>query len=128
MAITAADFKVRFPEFNDVPDARVTMFIEDTVTAYIGSNENRWNGRYNLAQSYLTAHLLTTAINSEVGDTSSKEGGVIEKAVDGVKVKLSGQVKDRSSGDAFYMGTIYGQQYIVLRNRTFIGATVGHRL
>ena len=60
MATDVATFRVRFPEFEDdteYPDARIQLFLDDTVAIYMGSDENRWCNKYDIAQAYLAAHL-----------------------------------------------------------------------
>lgn len=130
MTITVADFRVRFPEFVDeveYPDARINLFIGDS-TVYIGTSESHWNGKYNLAQHYVTAHLLTIAENSAAGDSKSSAGTVTSKSAGGVSVSRSTVAKDRSALDDFYMSTIYGQYFISLRNTCFVGVLTANCL
>lgn len=128
--ITVETFRLRFPEYSDntdYSDARVQLFIDDTIH-YIGSDENRWGSKYDYAQSYLAAHLLTVNVGAEAGDTSAKAGPVSSKSAGGVSVSRAVVAKDRSDQDAFYMSTSYGQQFINIRNTCFAGVTVANRL
>ena len=131
MAVTVAAFRARFPEFSDdvtYPDSRVEIFIEDSQLIYMGADENRWLGKYDYAQAYLVAHLLITAEASEAGDSSVKVGPVSSKSAGGVSVSRAVATKDRSDGDDFYMGTVYGQRFLMTRNVCFVGVVVGNQL
>jgi len=131
MAVTVAAFRARFPEFSDdvtYPDSRVEIFIEDSQLIYMGADENRWLGKYDYAQAYLVAHLLITAEASEAGDSSVKVGPVSSKSAGGVSVTRAVATKDRSDGDDFYMGTVYGQRFLMTRNVCFVGVVVGNQL
>jgi hypothetical protein len=126
MTITVPQFKIRFPEFSDnteYPDARVQMFIDDTVM-YMGSDETRWCNQYNYAQFYLAAHLLIKGTFSEAGDSSSKSGEVSSKSAGGVSVSYTLVAKDRSDTDNFLISTSYGQQFKNIRDMCFVGVMV----
>lgn len=129
MSISVSDFRTRFPEFSDTEeytDPRINMFISDSQLLYMGTDELRWNGRYDIAQAYLSAHLLIKASFSELGDSSSKSGSVSSKSAGGVSVTRSVVSKERSDTDDFLMSTTYGQQFISIRNMTFVGVTVAN--
>lgn len=132
MAIDAAAFRIRFPEFADeteYPTARIDMFLDDAVDAYIGDDEARWGSRYNLAHAYLTAHLLSIASNSETGDTSSKAGVIQSKTAGGVSVSRAvNAARSRSEQDDFLASTSYGQQFISIRNMCFAGVLTANSL
>ena len=128
MAISIPDFRIRFPEFADnteYPDVRIQMFIDDTVL-YIGDDELRWGNKYDTAQAYLTAHLLSlgTGLEASGGNAPAKVGAITSKSAGGVSVTRASSSKTHSDEDEFYMSTAYGQQFIVLRNRCFVGALV----
>lgn len=131
MAIDIAIFRTRFPEFSDdveYPDPRIQLFLDDSVALYIGSDEVRWCNRYDIAQAYLTAHLLSVATNTEIGDTNAKSGPVSSKSAGGVSVTRAIVSKDRSDTDDFYMGTAYGQQFLNIRNMCFVGVLVANQI
>ena len=131
MAVSIATFRIRFPEFSDnseFPDPRIQLFLDDVVLLHIGSDELRWNGKYDIAQAYLAAHLLSKGTGSEAGDSTSKSGSVSSTSAGGVSVSRDTVTKDRSEGDGFYMSTSYGQQFIVIRNTTFVGVLVANSL
>mgnify|MGYP005988754929 CR=1 FL=1 len=131
MTTSVADIRARFPEFADdteYPDARIDIFIQDASDIHMGTDEARWCGKYNVAQAYLTAHLLSLATGSEAGDTSARAGVVTGKTAGGVSVTRSTVAKDRSTADDFYMSTTYGQQFIIIRNMCFAGVLVANTL
>lgn len=130
MAIDIATFRARFPEFSDIveyPDARIQLFIDDSVL-YLGADESRWCGKYDLAQAYLSAHLLVSGEKTELGDSSASVGAIQSKTAGGVSVSKAHVPKDRSDLDDFYMSTSYGQQYLNIRNLCFIGVLVANKL
>ena len=127
MAITIADFRTRFPEFCDrtlYPDARIQLFIDDTV-CWMGTDENHWcssGQKYNYAQAYLTAHLLTKGTNSSAGDSSGAAGPITSKTAGGVSVTRSSiDTSNMSTTDADFSSTTYGQRYMEIRDQCFIG-------
>lgn len=131
MAITVSKFRTRFPEFADeteYPEERIQLFIDDSVEIYIGSDEKRWGGKYDYAQSYLVAHLISSGEASEAGDSSVKVGPVSSKSAGGVSVTRAVATKDRSDGDDFYMGTVYGQRFLMIRNSSFAPVLVANTL
>jgi len=131
MVATTDIFRSRFPEFSDdveFPDIRIQLFLDDAVTLYIGSDEGRWCGRYDIAHAYLSAHLLTVGTNTEVGDSNSKSGSISSKSAGGVSVSRAIPSKDRSDIDDFFITTAYGQQFLNIRNSCFVGALVANSL
>lgn len=129
MAVDLATFRTRFPEFSDdteYPDATVQLFLDDAQQD-IGSDENRWCGKYDRAHAYLAAHLLTVGSKTELGDSSSSAGTIQSKSAGGVSVSRAVAVKSRSDADEFYMTTSYGQSFVVIRNGCFIGVLVANK-
>jgi len=128
MALSIVDFRLRYCEFADpidVPDAKVQMFIDDAIAIYVGDDPLRWGGKYDIALAYITAHLMTVAMGSAGGDTSASSGAVTAKAAGGVSLSLSGTggaVESRSVN--FLLSTIYGQQYLAIRDVCFVGVAV----
>ena len=130
MAITVANFRLRFPEFSDVTefsDARIELFIEDSVF-HIGDQESRWQNKYNLAQAYMVAHLLSLATSTEVGDSSGKVGPISSKSAGGVSVSRAVAAKSRSDTDDYYSSTAYGQYFLVIRRQCFAGVLTASSL
>lgn len=123
MATDIATIRLRFPEFSDnveYPDPRIQLFIDDS-TLHMGTDESRWCGKYNLAQAYMTAHLLSSGTSTEAGDSSGKAGPISSKSAGGVSVSRAVVAKDRSDVDTFYSSTAYGQQFLVIRRMCFAG-------
>lgn len=129
MAADIATFRLRFPEFEDetlYPDPRIQLFLDDAIIT-MGDNETRWNNRYNLAQSYLAAHLLSMGTNTEAGAGESSSGIIASKSAGGVSVSFSSTNQaDKSDMDAWLLSTAYGQQYLLLRNSIFVGVMVAN--
>lgn len=131
MATDVTAFRARFPEFADdteFPDARIQLFLDDAANCYIGTDENRWCGKYDIAQAYLAAHLLFAGTASEAGDASSKSGPISGKTAGGVSVTRAVATKTRSDADDFYVSTAYGQQFLNIRNMCLVGVAVANCL
>lgn len=131
MTISVADFRARFCEFSDskeYSDARVQIFIDDAALLYLGMDEARWAGKYDIAQSYLAAHLLAVNDKSALGDSASQAGPVSSVSAGGVSVTRATQTKDRSDTNEFFMSTTYGQQFLSIRNSCFAGVAVANCL
>jgi len=130
MSVNLATFRIRFPEFADdteYTDARVQLFLDDAQED-LGTAESRWCGKYDKAQAYLAAHLLASGTKTELGDSAASVGAVTSKSAGGVSVGKSVVAKDRSDQDDFYMGTSYGQQFLIIRNTCFVGVLVANCL
>lgn len=131
MACSVADFRVRFPEFVDdamYPDARIQLFLGDAVALYLGSDEPRWGGKYDIAHCFVAAHLLYVATSSQVGSPTSQAGPITSKTADGVTVtRSSPATMTRSEMALFFSSTSYGQQFTVIRNRCFAGVLTACR-
>ena len=131
MATNVATFRTRFPEFSDgteYPDVRIDLFLADVVLLHMGSDENRWCNKYDIAQAYLAAHLLSVGDNTELGDSSASAGPITSRSAGGVSVTSAVVAKERSDTDEFYMTTSYGQQFIAIRNSCFVGVLTADRL
>ena len=130
MACTEADFRIRFPEFADdteYPDARIQLFLDDTVL-WIGSDEDRWCNKYDLAHCYHAAHLLTIGTNTEAGSSGANVGPISSKSAGGVAVTKAVTAKDRSDQDDAYASTSYGLYFLSIRNTCFVGVVVANCL
>lgn len=124
MASTAEDFKRRFPEFNDeeeYPSCRIAIFLDDAVTQYMGSDEDRWGDKYDYAHAYLAAHLLYLSSLAEYGDGSAQAGSISSVTAGGVSVARAVSTKERSDTDEFYMSSSYGQRFLMTRDSCFVG-------
>lgn len=124
--ITVAEFRTRFPEFSDpaeYPDPRIQLFIDDSVED-IGSEETRWCGKYDRAQAYYVAHLISSADGTATGSSSAKVGPISSKSAGGVSVSYAVSSKQRSDSDDFLASTAYGIQFLNIRNSCFVGVVV----
>ena len=131
MATDVVTFRARFPEFEDdveYTDLRIQLFLDDAVNIYMGSDEGRWCDKYDVAQAYLSAHLLLVGTGAEAGDASAKVGPISGKTAGGVSVTKSVVAKDRSDFDDFFMSTTYGQQFLNIRNTCFVGVLTANSL
>lgn len=126
--ITPDDLRTRYPEFDDTveyTDARVEMFICDAIDD-MGSAESHWQSeyRYNRALSALSAHYLVLATESEYGDTNAKYP-IIQKTAGGVSLSYSGLAgASRTDYIKRLSSTTYGQEFLSIRGRTFVGSLV----
>lgn len=117
--ITPASFKIRFPEFASTADARIQIFIDDSVLIL---NETYWGVKYDLGLNYLTAHYLVLAEKSSAGNTGSNNE-VASHTVDGASESFNNASVDNQS-DAYFLSTSYGQRYIQIRNNLGVPAYV----
>ena len=117
--ITATSFKVRFPEFAAVLDARIEIFIDDAVLIL---NEVYWGTKYDLGLNYLTANYLTLGEKSSGGSTGSNNE-IASRGVDGTSVSYNNVTLD-SLSDSYYTSTSYGQRYLALMKTLGVPACV----
>lgn len=121
MATTPGTFKTRFPEFAKMSDARVQMFIDDTV-GFMGASTNSgvWCGNYDVAQCYLAAHLLSLGEFTGEGDSSVK-APIKKKAVGEVVIEFA--IDSVKANEKEFGTTAYGKRYLSYRRICF-GATI----
>ena len=117
MALTAADFKIRYPEFDTIDDARIEMFIADAQCDFDCSKLPNNDCGANICTRIicaLTAHVVFIDIQ-----TSNNEGGgagtVQSKSVGQVSVTYS--IKTSSTFEEYYKQTKYGLEYLTLLMR-----------
>ncbi len=108
--IDSASFKIRFPEFDTVDNARVDLFIGDSV---IMLNETYWGDKYDLGLYYLTAHYLSLSIKSGAGSPFSGSGPIASRSVDGTSVAYAVAASD-DEWKNYLLRTTYGQRYLAL--------------
>jgi len=114
MAVSVATFRVRFPEFEDVLDPRVTLFIGD---AELQVNEDKWGRFYALGVQYLAAHLLSIDIEQSASAGAGVDGAgpVYSETVGPLNYKRAVLPMALDSGEAQLASTSYGLRYIELR-------------
>ena len=118
--ITPADFKVRFPEFSEVDDERIQLFIDDAIPEL---SESVWGNLYDKGLAYLSAHFLTLGTISSSGDSGSLNA-LASHSVEGVSESFA--VPNQDSGiNSSFNSTKYGQEYYRLLKLLGIGAVYG---
>jgi hypothetical protein len=113
---TIVSMKDRFPEFVDIPDARIQLFLDDAML--LMANRERWLDFYEVALSYFAAHLLYVGGLSATGDggvigplkRQEVDDVVIEQAVAGVKATAED-----------LLSSTYGKRYYQYRRLCFTG-------
>ena len=113
---TVVDFQDRFPEFTDITDSRVQMFLDDA--SLLMASPTRWLDFYDVALCYHAAHLLYVATLTATGD-----GGVLapvkKQEVDDVVIEQAvGNVKPTAED---LLSTAYGKRYYQYRRLCFAG-------
>ncbi|MCK5603145.1 DUF4054 domain-containing protein [Candidatus Pacearchaeota archaeon] len=120
--ITPSTFKVRFPEFDSVDDARIQLFLDD---AELILNSAYWGDKLDLGTSYYTAHALASAPGAEGGSSAGTTGPVSARAVDGASVTYGSSAPVAGSqGEAYYLSTSYGQKYLALVKSLGVAAQI----
>lgn len=112
-------FQTRFPEFCNVDDDRVQIFLDDA--ALIMSSKGKWLEFYDVAHQYYAAHFLVVAENTESGDSGTL-APIKHQEVDDVIIKNAVGDIDPTADDLH--STSYGKRYLSYRRRcltTFIG-------
>lgn len=107
-------FQNRFPEFCEVDDERVQLFLDDT--ALLMGTVGRWLDFYDVAQEYYTAHLLVVSIATESGDTGIL-APVKKQEVDDVVIESA--VGDIKPSFDDLLSTSYGKRYQNYRRLCF---------
>jgi hypothetical protein len=115
----AATFKVRYPEFAPVPDALVSLVLQEAVDQVGDSWLDRDRAR---AQMLLAAHYLTTEgepTRTLTSESSAERGQVkMEKAGDHQR-EYFGVTASADATDADLTSTEYGRRYLALLRLNF---------
>ena len=119
--ITIATWKVRFPEYASVTDNVFNLFFGDAVLE-MGDDEARWIGFYDVAISYLVAHLVYLSQVTAEGDANPATP-LRSTEVDDVIVGYAVSKTIENSFD-MYLATAYGQKYIYYRRLAFAGPRI----
>ena len=119
--ITIATWKVRFPEYASVTDDVFNLFLGDAVLE-MGDDEARWIGFYDVAISYLIAHLVYLSQVTAEGDANPATP-LRSTEVDDVIVNYAVSKRIENSFD-MYLATAYGQKYIYYRRLAFAGPRI----
>jgi hypothetical protein len=113
---TLADFRVRLPEFDDILDARVQMFLDDA--ALVMNSPGKWLDVYDPAHTYLAAHWLYAGLRTESGDAGVL-APVAHKETNDVVIKRAIGTANVSADD--FGSTSYGKRYMFYRDMMFSG-------
>lgn len=119
---TAADLKVRFPEFAPVSSALIQMILDDEAIPAVGETWLERDRR--TAQLYLAAHLLASEgepARTTSGGSSSGSNGPI-KMMQAGEHKIEYAVSNESIAASFnggYDTTVYGNRYLELLRLNF---------
>lgn len=76
MAVTAAEFKVRFKEFSDVDDADITPKLDDA-QAFLDEKAFGTTDRYERAVYYRAAHLLAISPYGKQLQLTNEDGRTV---------------------------------------------------
>lgn len=120
--LTVAEFRARFPQFVDPPYTEETIqaAISDTLCNF---DQGRWGCLYKRGHSLYVAHLLTIGQNQSGGQTGTTGlDSPQSKAVDGVSVTYA-VYAPTNFNEAFFAGTSYGREYLMLLRTVGMGAT-----
>lgn len=108
MIVTPANIKKYFPEFKDLDDEFIQLYIEE---ALIQIDERRWGVYYRLGVLYLTAHLIAMANRTSSGISP---GGIVSSESVG-DTSVSYAVPGGITTDNYYFSqTPYGIRYLEL--------------
>lgn len=108
MSDLVQSLKLRYPEFETIPEARLQLFIED---AMLQVSKKAWGKLYEQGVLALAAHLLKITPTGKGGGSpypvSSKTAGSLSI---GYAVPTTSNIDE-----ALLATTVYGQRYIQLR-------------
>lgn len=113
---SVGDFQTRFPEFCNLEDSRVQLFLDDA--ALLMSSKDKWLDLYDVAHVYYAAHFLIVASYTERGDAGIL-APVSHKEVDDVVIKKA--IGDINPTQDDLYSTSYGKRYISYRRICFTG-------
>lgn len=114
MAVTATDFKTRFPEFACLDDAVVDRWLAEA-TRYI--NATQWGTKGDDGIAYLGAHLIVTfEADAIAGDEPG--AGPIKSEREG-SVAVAYEISDNFMQDSMG-GTKYGRRYREILKTIFV--------
>lgn len=108
-------FLTRFPEFTDVAEARIQLFLDE---ALLEIRESEWGAFYNKGLNLYTAHLLTLATMTSMagGLAMGSFGPLTSRGVGDTSVSFANPA---TSGwdQAWLCSTPYGQEFYNLTIR-----------
>lgn len=105
MTVTADSIRAMFPEFVSGADDYINIFIS---SAKLMICESMYGPRYDLAVSYLTAHLMKTSSDNGSGEVSKEKVGDLSR-------EFKSGISYNSSNGSGYSSTTYGTQFLTIR-------------
>lgn len=118
--ITSDEFRNRFPEFDDIPDERVQLALDDT-TPYV--QETLFGDFFEQAYCHLAAVFLTGMITASgrdgtgVGCTASALPVTSQQAGSVILQSAEPRVVNNSCFDTWLSLTVYGQRFLAAREQ-----------
>lgn len=119
--LTVAEFRARFPQFDETtyPDTQVQALIDDTLCSF---DQGRWDCLYKRGHSLYIAHLVEIGSRQSAGDSGTGGLDALQsKSADGLSAGFS-TVAPANFDDAFFAGTSYGREFLMMRRSVGIGA------
>ena len=113
---TVAQFQTRFPEFSEVDDERVQLFLDDI--ALLISSPAKWLDFYDVVHQYYAAHFLTVSEHTESGD-SGNLAPIKKQEVDDVVIESA--IGDIEPTFDELNSTAYGKRVLFYRKICFTG-------
>jgi hypothetical protein len=120
MALTAADFKIRYPEFDSVEDTRIDLYISDADTEL---SESCFGDLYERAVFALAAHFLALDIARQDSGSGGMTAPLQSRSIGDVSWSHAIASVD-SAGDQYLGSTQYGQEFMRLSDLSSPGAVV----
>lgn len=116
---TLTNFKLLFPEFGNVPDSRVNLYLLDNQTE---QSQLAWGRCYGKAVLYATAHELSLALARQA---SASAGGVVPQtgilqsgSEEGISFSFATlKSVERGAAAEWLAQTPYGQAYTALQRQ-----------
>jgi len=133
MSTTLTRFRLYYPEFAGVDDADVSIIIEDTSAEFIPTV---WGAYYLRGLLALSAHIMALRAQSAragiaggAGSGLAPVGGVSSLSTGDESISFGGAGLAAGSAqaglsEAILATTPYGQEYLRLRGRLFVGMRV----
>ena len=110
------EFRARFPEFVDILDLRIQLFLDDA--ALLMSSEAKWLDFYDVAHCYHAAHLLYVGEHTLQGD-GTVLAPIKKQEVDDVVIEQAVQGATPTASDLH--STAYGKRYYSYQRIVFTG-------
>lgn len=119
MAITAADIKTRFPEFEELDSATIDRWLEEAERHH---NAAQWSGKSDDGLSWLTAHYLAAFAVAEAQGTGDHlgPGPLTATAEDRVSASWSPLTIPKIFSTSDLGTTKYGRRYLSMVNTLFV--------